>query len=484
MLKQQPRFESAASDAGAKLWKVVAVAVLGPFLTSMDSTVVNVSLSSLARELHSSLADIQWVTSGYLLSLALMLPLSGWLVDRIGARNLYLICFSSFTAASVLCGLAWSTKSLVTFRVLQGIVGGLLAPMAQMMIARAAGRHLARVMGYAVLPILIGPILGPVLAGSILRHASWRWLFYINLPIGVLAVILALFWLPDEREQANRRTFNLAGFAMLSPGLVLFLFGLEHVGQRTGQFSLGVAVVLLAAFVVYARRRGGHALIDIRLFSRPVFSAAASTQFLSNGAVFAGQMLVPFYLMNACHFSPTRAGWLLAPLGLGMLCSYPLMGTLTEHFGVRRVSATGAFLALAGTFPFAYMAQHRLMIPVLAVALFVRGAGLGSINIPSISAAYASVAKKDLPMATTAINIVQRLGGPVMTTVVAIFLEWKLMPDRQQGAVLQPFAAAFWLLSGIHGLAFLASMRLPAFIVHRSEREENAESQTVEALAE
>ena len=124
------------------------------------------------------------------------------------------------------------------------------------------------------------------------------------------------------------------------------------------------------------------------------------------------------------------------------------------------------------------------MIPVLAVALFIRGAGLGSINIPSISAAYVSVAKKDLPMATTAINIVQRLGGPVMTTLVAIFLEWKLAPDRSSVMIMKPFAAAFWLLSGIHGLAFLSAMRLPAFIVHRSEKEENPENQAVEAFAE
>ena len=456
----------------------------GPFLTSMDSTVVNVSLSSLARELHSSLTDIQWVTSGYLLALALMLPLSGWLVDRIGARNLYLICFSSFTGASVFCGLAWSTPSLIGFRVLQGIVGGLLAPMAQMMVARAAGKQMARVMGYAVLPIMIGPIFGPVLAGSILHHASWRWLFYINLPIGLLAITLALLWLPNDQEKTNRRTFNFAGFAMLSPGLVLFLYGLDHTSHRIGQFSLGIAVLLLVAFVAYAMHKGSHALIDVRLFRRPAFSAAASTQFLSNGAVFAGQLLVPLYLMDVCHFSPTSTGWLLAPVGLGMLCSYPLMGILTDRFGVRRVSASGAFLALLGTLPFAFMAQYRLMIPVLAVALFIRGAGLGSINIPSISAAYASVAKKDLPMATTAINIVQRLGGPVMTTLVAIFLEWKLVPDRSSVMVMKPFAAAFWLLSGIHGLAFLSAMRLPAFIVHRSEKEENPENQAVEAFAE
>jgi MFS family permease len=161
---------------GPAVWRVVAVAALGPLLSTLDATVINVSLSTLERELHASISTIQWVISGYLLALALVLPLTGWIVDRIGAKRLYLICFSAFSAASMLCGLAWSAPSLIFFRVLQGIAGGLLAPMAQMMMARVAGQQMARVMGYAAFPILLGPILDPVLAGqsfSTLRGAGF-----------------------------------------------------------------------------------------------------------------------------------------------------------------------------------------------------------------------------------------------------------------------------------------------------------------------
>ena len=157
--------KGAAETLPAGIWKIVIVAILGSFLSQLDATVVNVSLPTLAVELHSTLSTIQWVTSGYLLALALMLPTNGWLVDRIGARRLYLWCFATFTMSSALCGAAWSAESLVGCRVLQGMSGGLLAPMTQMMIARAAGKHMARVLGYAALPILLGPILGPVLAG-------------------------------------------------------------------------------------------------------------------------------------------------------------------------------------------------------------------------------------------------------------------------------------------------------------------------------
>src|SRR6202453_4469765 len=150
------------------IWKITAVAVAGTFMPLLSTTMVNVSLPSLAAELHASLSTIQWVTSGYLLALAVMLPLNGWLVDRIGAKALYLWCFAAFTLSSTLCGLAWSANALIAFRVLQGMSGGLLAPMAQMMMARAAGKHMARVLGWAALPIMLAPILGPVIAGAIL----------------------------------------------------------------------------------------------------------------------------------------------------------------------------------------------------------------------------------------------------------------------------------------------------------------------------
>ena len=180
------------------VWKVTSVTVVGSFLSQLDATVVNVSLSSLAVQLHSSLAAIQWVTSGYLLALALMLPLNGWLVERIGAKSLYLWCFSAFTLSSALCGMAWSANALIGFRILQGMSGGLMAPMAHMMIARIAGKHMARIIGYAAVPVMLGPIVGPVIAGANLQHASWRWLFLVNLPVGALAIVLAVLFLPNE----------------------------------------------------------------------------------------------------------------------------------------------------------------------------------------------------------------------------------------------------------------------------------------------
>jgi MFS family permease len=344
------------------------------------------------------------------------------------------------------------------------------------MMARAAGKHMARIIGYAAVPVMLGPILGPVIAGAILQHASWRWLFLVNLPVGVLAIVLAVLFLPNDREETRSRELDLPGFALLSPGLVLFLYASDHLGERIGLTALLVSIVLLALFFRMAIRKGDRALIDLQLFKSRTFSASATTQFMSNGISFAGQMLIPIYLIRACGQSPSATGWLLAPLGVGMICSYPWMGALTQRFGIRKASAGGALLAFAGTLPFLYLASHGLVCAVLAGALFLRGVGLSAVGIPSISAAYASVRKQDLPMATTSLNIVQRLGGPTLTTLCATFLGWRLGMAPSSASLSSAFTAAFLLLCGLHAFLFASALRLPLTLDKETEQPPAEES--------
>ena len=450
-----------------RIWRMAGVVILGPLMTSLDSTVVNVSLARLGQELHAPLTTIQWVITGYLLALALVLPVSGWLVDRIGAKKLYLYCFAGFTTASMLCGLASGAATLIGARVLQGVAGGLLAPMAQMMVAREAGRHLAKVMGIMVMPILLGPICGPVLAGFILQHGSWRWIFFINLPVGILAILLATWLLPRDEPREARRPFDFLGFALLSPGLVLLLHSLEQLSSRPAARGLNVlelaaSLALLAGF----RRRGldpsGHPLLDLKLFRVPSFAAAAGTQFMANAIAYGGQMLMPLYLLTVRNLTPSQAGMVLIPGGLGAFCSYPLMGFMTGRFGSRRVSTGGALLSLLGTLPFAW-AGAALPAWAIGLALFLRGAGLGGISIPSLAAAYAGLPKSEIPVATTALNIVQRMGGPVATTLLAIFLHLAMV---HAGPGARAFSATFGFLCLLHATAVLAALRLPWSVQH------------------
>jgi EmrB/QacA subfamily drug resistance transporter len=440
------------------VWIIAAACSCGPLMSGLDSTMVNVSLDTLGSVFKVGLDTIQWVTSGYLLALALSLPLSGWLIDRIGARRIFLGCFAGFIVFSVMSGLAGSIQSLIAFRVLQGVAGGLLAPMMQMMMARHAGRHMARVIGIAAMPVMVGQMLGPSLGGLLLGSLGWRWIFFVNIPVGVLAICFAWFALPRDEATLGRR-LDLVGFAMISPGLALLLQGLVTLahGDVEAVFSLVASIVLLASFTWYALRDPANALIDLRLFRGSVFRAAAATQYLSNAINFGGQLLLPLWFLNVRGESPAITGMMLAPLGLGIFFALPIMGRLSERFGARVISGAGAALSMVGTLPFVF-APADTPYPLLGAALFLRGFGGGSITIPSAAAAYASVPRESLSHATTAINICQRFGGPTGAAGLAILLQFALNHAATPGRAYQ---WAFGALVGVAASGLFAASHLP-----------------------
>ncbi len=441
-----------------RVWIIAATCACGPLMSGLDSTMVNIALTTIAQTFDVPLGTIQWVVSAYLLALALALPLSGWLVDRVGARRVFLACFSVFILGSALCGTAGSAGELIAYRVIQGIAGGLLAPMMQLMMARHAGRNMARVIGIAAMPVMVGQMVGPSLGGLILTWLDWHWIFLVNVPVGLIAILFAWRVLPKDEPTAPRR-LDLLGLAMISPGLALLmesLVALSHQ-QPSAPYSLAASLILLGGFVWHALRRPAAALIDLRLFRGRVFRAAAATQFLSNAINFGGQLMMPLFFLNLRGLPPSQTGLMLAPMGLGVFFALPLMGRLSERLGARLTSGSGALIALIGTLPFA-VAGADAPLWLLAVALFVRGFGQGSITLPSAAAAYASVPRESLTSATTAINICQRIGGPVGTTGLAIFLHHMLaMTDIPETA----YTAAMWMLAALAVLGMLAASRLP-----------------------
>ena len=441
-----------------RVWIIAGACMCGPLMSGLDSTMVNVALDAIGRDLGVPLGTIQWVTSGYLLALALALPLSGWLVDRVGARRIFLGCFAGFVVASVLCAFARSAGALIGLRLLQGITGGLLAPMMQMMMARHAGRHMARMIGMAAMPVMVGQMLGPSLGGLIVTWLGWRWIFLVNVPVGLIAIAFAARTLPRD-EATTPRPLDLLGLAMISPGLALLLEGLVALasGGWLAPLSLIASAVLLAGFVRHALASPQTALIDLRLFQGRTFRAAAATQFLSHAINFGGQLLLPLYFIKARGLPPATAGLLLAPMGLGFFLALPTMSRLSERLGARTVSSTGAALAIAGTLPFA-LAGPETPVALLSLALVVRGFGIGSITIPSAAAAYASVPRASLGHATTALNICQRFGGPAGTAGLAICLQAALVRVEVPA---NAYAIAMAVLVAMSVAALLAATRLP-----------------------
>src|SRR3982075_2802957 len=234
----------AADPLRRHVWRVSFVVLIGSVMSILDTTIVNVALATLGRDLHSTIADIQWVVTGYMLSLAAVIPVTGWAARRFGAKPVYLTSLVLFVAGSALCGLATSSPELILFRVLQGIGGGMILPIGQLMMAEAAGpQRMGRVMSIVAVPAMLAPILGPTIGGLILDNVSWRWIFYVTLPIGVIAVLAAVRTLPAvQRAAAAARRLDVRGLLLMATGLPPLTYGLAAIGL-TGSFTAVKVVV-------------------------------------------------------------------------------------------------------------------------------------------------------------------------------------------------------------------------------------------------
>jgi EmrB/QacA subfamily drug resistance transporter len=406
---------------------IAAVVVIGAIMSILDTTIVNVALETLGRDLHASLDDVQWVATGYLLALAVVIPLTGWASERFGARRIWLTSVVLFVAGSVLCGLSWNLPSLIGFRVLQGIGGGMVMPVGMIMLTQAAGpSRVGRVMSVIGVPMLMGPVLGPVLGGLIVDNLSWRWIFFVNVPVGILGVAMGLRWLPRGRPAEHPGRLDALGLALLSPGLGLAVFGLTETSTHGGLGStqawlpLAAGLLLIAAFARHALR-ARRPLIDVRLFGERAFSSAALTTMLVAIAFFGSQLLLPLFFQIARGQTALEAGLLQAPQGLGAALMMPLAGHLTDRIGGGRVAAAGVVLMAIMTVPLTMLGGDTSFWLISAV-LFVRGVALGATMMPAMAAAYATLSRAAVPRATSALNVIQRVGGSIGTAVLSVVL--------------------------------------------------------------
>src|SRR5690348_7312604 len=241
------------------VWRISMVVILGSIMSILDTTIVNVALETLGRDLHSTVSEIQWVVTGYMLSLAAVIPVTGWAARRFGAKRVYVLSLILFTVGSALCGLATSTNELIIFRVIQGIGGGMILPIGQLMMADAAGpQRMGRVMSIVAVPAMLAPILGPTIGGLIVDNASWRWIFYVNLPIGIIAVIAALRVLPSVRRNPNAPALDVRGLILMATGLPLLTYGLAEIGVTGSVTGVKVIVpiisglILIGCFILHA----------------------------------------------------------------------------------------------------------------------------------------------------------------------------------------------------------------------------------------
>jgi EmrB/QacA subfamily drug resistance transporter len=455
-----------------QLTRLGLVLVLGIVMSMLDTTIVNVALRTLGRDLHAGLSTIQWVVTGYLLALAVVIPTTGWAVDRFGAKRLFVTATGLFAASSALCALAWNVQSLIGFRVLQGMAGALLMPVAQTVLARAAGPdRMGRVMMVVGVPALLAPIFGPVLGGLIVDHLSWRWIFLVNVPVGVLSMLVSIRQLPADRPAAVRQGFDFGGLALMSPGLALLVYGLSRAGA-TGSFAstrawltMLAGVLLLALFVWYARTRGERALIPLAYFRDRAFASATAVTLVISLSVFGVMLLLPLYYQQIRHQDALHAGLLLAPQGLGTALAMPIAGIFTDRIGARRVVLAGMALVTVGTIVLTQVSASTSYW-LLAATLVVRGLGFGATMMPAMAAGYRNLPASAAGHASTVLQIFSRVGGTLGAALMAVILAQQISAETSAGggAPANPSAAygtTFWWATAITAAGVLFALLLP-----------------------
>ena len=452
--------DSTALDRGTMI--VAAVVLLGAIMSILDTTVINVAIDRLALEFDASLTTIQWVATGYTLALAGVIPLTGWAADRFGTKRLYLASLALFMLGSALCAVAWSAGSLIAFRVLQGLGGGMIMPLVMTILTRKAGpERLGRVMGLLGVPMLAAPILGPILGGWLVDDVSWRWIFLINLPIGVLAIALAAVVLErDEPQPAHK--LDLLGMALLSPGLTALIFGLAEssnggFGATKSWLPIVAGGALIAAFLRHGRE-AEDPLIDVRTFTRTAAGPAAATLMLFAIAFFGSLLLIPLYYQTVRGASAMEAGLLMAPLGLGSMITMPVAGKLTDLYGPSRWPAYGIPLLVIGLAPLCFVDADTSYVLLCAFS-FVLGLGMGLAMMPTMTAAMQAVPKAAIARTSTAMNILRQSGASIGTAILTVVLSAAIDDghSRAPAALAEAFAQTFrW------GLALLALALVPA----------------------
>jgi EmrB/QacA subfamily drug resistance transporter len=491
------QFDPARSEPlGRDVLLTAGVVVLGAVMSILSTTIVNVALDTLSHELDSPLPDLQWVITGYLLALAAVIPVTGWASRRIGARRLYLAALIAFTAASALCALAWSTPTLVLARVIQGMAGGLVLPVGQMILARAAGpQRMGRVMGIVGVALVMAPILGPVLGGWLLESAGWHAIFFINIPIGVIAVTAAFRLLPhDEPTDAGR--FDGVGLALLAPGLVAVTYGLAETGTHALS-SAHVVVPIVAGIALvgaFGRRalRTERPLLDVRLFGNEGFRAAALLTFALGGALFGAMILMPLYFQTVRGESAMTTGLLMAPQGIGAGLAMYVAGRLAETRGGGVVATAGILLTAAATLPFAFIGTDT-SYELLGAGMVGRGFGIGLAFVPATAAAFAVLRPEQISDASPQLNTLQRVGGSIGTALTAVVLHHHLDGAATPAAAADAFGTTYWWMIGLTLLALAPALRLrvverraaaadPDGVFALREREHRAEPQAVAAM--
>ena len=403
-------------------WLVGITFVLGLIMQILDMTVLNVALATLGREFHVGEGALQWVLTGYMISLAVFVPSSGWIADRFGSKRTFELAIVLFTLASVLCGLATEMWMLIGARILQGVGGGMLVPVGQAMLFRAfPANERAKASAVLSIPITIAPTLGPLLGGVLVQYASWRWIFFINVPVGAVALLFTVLFLKEEQRDRPGR-FDLPGFVLAGAGLATLLVALDQGAQlgwgRPSVWGVLLAAVLLIGGLVVRELRTPEPMLDLRLLGDRLFGTGNALLICSTGAIFGTLFLLPLFLQNLRGYTPLESGLVLMPQALSMLVATQVVSRVYGRVGPRRLLLVGFGVLISVGFALQLL-DTGTPVWFLVVLLMWLGLGMGLLMTPLQTAAFARISGPAMGHASSLFNASRQVATALGTAVCA-----------------------------------------------------------------
>ncbi|MFL5333664.1 MAG: DHA2 family efflux MFS transporter permease subunit [Geminicoccaceae bacterium] len=435
------------------------------FMENLDSTVLATSLPSIAQSFGESPVRLSFAITSYLFSLAVFIPISGWVADRCGAKNVFRGAIVVFLTGSILCGLSNSLWQMVAARMLQGLGGAMMVPVGRLVLLRSVAKaDLVSAMAWLTVPALIGPVIGPLLGGFITTYFHWRWIFWINVPIAILGLILVTLFIPAGREPPPP-AFDTVGFVLTAAGLVGLMFGFETIGRDivpswASALLLCLGLVCMLLFVQHASRIA-HPVLDLRLLGVRTFRASVTGGFLFRMGIGALPFLLPLLLQTGFGLSAFESGQLTFAAALGALTMKLVAKPILRRFGFRRVLLSNAALSglsLAAIALFRPDTPHALILAVLLIGGFFRSLQFTSIN----TLGYADIDQQRMSRATSFASMAQQLSLSAGVASGAVLLHFTMV--ARGGASVQPrdFVPAFLGVGAMALASALVYLRLPS----------------------
>ena len=433
------------------------------FMENMDGTVISTSLPAIALDLHQDPIVLKLALTSYMLTLAVFIPASGWVADRFGARTVFCTAIVVFTLGSILCGASSSLSTLIAARVFQGLGGAMMVPVGRLVLLRSIAKSdLVSAMAYLTVPALIGPVAGPPLGGFITTYFHWRWIFWINVPIGVLGIVLSLRFIHNLREEIVPR-FDFRGFVLSGVGLVSLIAGLSVIGRGVAPVWLIAAMITvgLIALAAYVRHAGKHedAILDLRLLSIPTFFAGVVGGLIFRIGVGAMPFLLPLLLQIGFGLTPFQSGSITFAAAAGALMMKFTASTALRWFGFRQTLivmglVSGVFLGACALFT--PSTPHWLLLLVLLIGGFFRSLVFTALNAIS----YADIDSPRMSRATSFASVSQQMSGAVGIAVAAICVEAIQFGFGDSELMARDLSLAFVLVAIISSLSVLVFARL------------------------